>query len=73
MSEPPPLYNRAGSIPCQALRAVSSAKAKKKKNKGVLNQAQVAAAARNPLYPIAEALDRVKDRARDNFDETVEV
>ncbi|CAM9570995.1 unnamed protein product [Scytosiphon promiscuus] len=69
-----PGLQRAGSIPCQALRAVSSAKAKnKKKNKAVLNQAQLAAAARNPTYPIAEALDLVKTGARAKFDETVEV
>ncbi|CAN0177418.1 unnamed protein product, partial [Hapterophycus canaliculatus] len=62
------------SVPCQALRAVSSAKAKnKKKNKAVLNQAQLAAAARNPAYPIAEALDMVKGGARAKFDETVEI
>ncbi|CAN0433701.1 unnamed protein product, partial [Ectocarpus sp. 12 AP-2014] len=61
------------SIPCQALRAASSKSKNKSRRKASPTQAQAAVAARNPVYPIAEALDLVKDGAKANFDETVEV
>ncbi|CBN75281.1 conserved unknown protein [Ectocarpus siliculosus] len=60
-------------IPCQALRAASSKSKNKNRRKASPTQAQAAVAARNPVYPIAEALDLVKDGAKANFDETVEV
>ncbi|CAM9333694.1 unnamed protein product [Ectocarpus sp. 6 AP-2014] len=67
-----PAQSRA-SIPCQALRAASSKSKNKNRRKASPTQAQAAVAARNPVYPIAEALDLVKDGAKANFDETVEV
>lgn len=62
------------SIPCQSHRAASSKSNKKNRKKAAPSHAQAAAAAaRNPTYPVAEALDLVKGGAKAKFDETVEV
>lgn len=53
-------------------RAASSKSKNRKNKKKSPNQAALAAA-RKPLHPIAEALDKVKESAKAKFDETVEL